>query len=71
MRVYARQGDTVDLLCYRHLGGTSALLERVLAANPGLAAHGPVLPEGTPVDLPDITATNTPPAVRPLINLWD
>lgn len=67
MQVRAMQGDTVDSLCWRHLGSSSAV-EAVLALNPGLAALGAILPNGTPVTLPDEA-----PAVRQanLIQLWD
>ncbi|WP_068634912.1 tail protein X [Thauera butanivorans] len=67
MQVRAMQGDTVDLLCWRHYGRTAGVTEQVLAANPGLAAHGPVLPLGTLVELPD---QPTPPVARRL-KLWD
>lgn len=70
MRVYARQGDTLDALCWRHLGRTAGLVERALELNPGLCEHGPVLPHGTAVDLPEITTTATA-ANRPLVQLWD
>ncbi|MBF0374307.1 MAG: tail protein X [Alphaproteobacteria bacterium] len=61
----ARQGDTVDLVAYRHYGDT-AMVEKILAANPGLATFGPVLPIGTPVLLPPWR-----PATRPTVRLWD
>lgn len=70
MRVQAQQYDTVDALCYRHLGSTRGLVERTLELNPGLATHGPFLPHGTPVDLPNITTTSAP-AQQALIQLWD
>ncbi|RPE74618.1 tail protein X [Vulcaniibacterium tengchongense] len=70
MRVYARQGDTLDLLCWRHLGHTAGVVEQALEMNPGLCEHGPVLPHGTPVDLPEITATASA-VTRPLVQLWD
>lgn len=67
MIVIAHQQDTVDSLCYRHLG-SSAAVEQVLLLNPGLAALGPELPMGTRVTLPDIS----PPAMQTtLIQLWD
>lgn len=68
MRVTAHQGDTVDLICHRHLGRTD-LVEAVLEANPGIAALGPVLPMGTPLDLPDAIATTAPS--KNIIRLWD
>lgn len=67
MQVRAIQGDTVDLLCQRHLGQTAAVTEQVLTANPGLAALGPILPNGTLVTLPDVAPEKT----TPLVQLWD
>lgn len=68
MIVTAQQGDTVDLICHRHLGRTAGVVELVLETNPGLAALGPVLPMGTPVILPD----TTPAATRTnLVQLWN
>lgn len=67
MQVRAHQGDSVDSLCWRHLG-SSAPVESVLEANPGLAALGPILPEGTLVTLPDSTPATS---IRATINLWD
>lgn len=64
------QGDTLDRVCWRVLGTTEGgVVEQAYALNPGLAALGPVLPEGTEVTLPD------PPAAAAValqtINLWD
>lgn len=69
MRVFARQGDTVDAICNRELGRTAGVTEAVLAANPGLSDLGAVLPHGTPVDLPE--PAQATPAIRSLIQLWD
>lgn len=66
-RVYALQGDTVDDICYRHYGRTLQVTESVLAANPGLADAGAVLPHGWPVDLPELPESSTGETV----NLWD
>lgn len=68
MRVTALQGDTVDLLVYRHFGRTVGLVEATLELNPGLADIGPILPLGTVVELPE------PPVdqpSKPLLQLWD
>jgi phage tail protein X len=65
----ARAGETVDEICWRVLGQTSAVTEQVLALNPGLAALGPKLPAGTEVILPDVAQAQ--PAVRETIQLWD
>lgn len=66
LTVRALQGDTVDLLCWRHLGRTGATTEATLAANPGLAAHGPHLPTGLQVVL-----VAPPPRTRAVVQLWD
>lgn len=68
MQVRTEAGDTVDGLCWRHLGSSSAV-EQVLLDNPGIAAHGPVLPAGLLITLPD--AAPTASTTRNLINLWD
>lgn len=68
MRVIAQQGDTVDALCFRHLGRTKSVVEATLEANPGLADYGPVLPHGLAVDLPD--PPNDQSTVQ-LVNLFD
>jgi phage tail protein X len=68
MRVFTHQGDTVDALCYRHYGRTQGLVEAVLEKNPGLADHGPVLPHGLQVDLPDAPTQQTNTT---LLQLWD
>jgi phage tail protein X len=67
MQVVAHQGDTLDLLCQRHLGRTAGVTEAALAMNPGLAAKGPVLPMGTEVTLPDAA----PAAETKIVQLWD
>jgi phage tail protein X len=67
-RVRTQQGDTVDLLCWRHFGRTQGLVEVVLEMNPGLADHGPVLPHGLVVEIPE--APEDKP-VTPLLKLWE
>jgi len=66
--VTAQQGDAVDLLCWRHYGRTREVTERVLDANPGLAARGVLLPFGLEVEMPDVPAAT---ADVPLVRLWD
>lgn len=68
--VRARQGDTLDLICWRELGTTAGgIVEAAFELNRGLADAGPVLAEGTPVVLPSAPAAAT--ATRPTVNLWD
>ncbi|MBT0961656.1 tail protein X [Aromatoleum toluclasticum] len=67
MQVRARQGDTLDLLCHRHLGATAGVTEQALALNPGLPALGAELPMGTAVQLPE--APDAP--VKTRTKLWD
>lgn len=68
MMVHAQQHDTVDSICWRHLGQTADVVEQVYELNPGLVNHGPVLPHGTPVVLPDtVSRTSTQQTVK----LWD
>ncbi|ASS57929.1 tail protein X [Rhizobium leguminosarum] len=64
----SRQGETVDLACWRYYGRTAGVMEAVLTANPGLAAKGPILPIGTVMTMPDAVA---PTSARQLVKLWD
>lgn len=66
LAVRARQNDTVDQLCWRHLGRTAGVVEATLAGNPGLASHGAHLPAGLEVKL-----VAPPAAPRQLVQLWD
>ncbi|MXO64839.1 tail protein X [Altericroceibacterium endophyticum] len=52
--VISHQGETLDLILWRHRGRTAGLVERTIALNPGLADHGPVLPAGAAITLPEI-----------------
>ncbi|MDO5609489.1 MAG: tail protein X [Pseudomonadota bacterium] len=69
MRVIAHQGDTLDALCWRHLGRTAGVVEATLEKNPNLVDLGAVLPHGTAVDLAE--PSSSAPARRALIQLWD
>lgn len=66
--VTTREGDTVDLLLWRHRGRTAGVTEETFALNPGLAAHGPLLPAGLTVILPAVAARET---TRETVQLWD
>ena len=62
--VRAGQGDTVDLIAWRHYGD-ERMATAILDTNPGLSALGTVLPIGTLVKLPPKT-----PAKKTAITLW-
>lgn len=67
MKLYAQQGDTVDSMCWRFYGHTASVVEKVYNANKSIADWGPVLPHGTPVDMPDIAEA----PVKESLRLWD
>ena len=67
MKTFALQGDTLDAIRVRSYGRPDGAAETVLAANPGLAELGVVLPHGTAVELPDV---QTAP-VAETVNLWE
>ncbi|RXJ70606.1 phage tail protein [Veronia nyctiphanis] len=66
MKIVTQDGDVLDALVWRHYGLLSGAVESVLAANPHLSQHGPVLPAGLNIELPMVT----PPASQGL-KLWD
>jgi phage tail protein X len=49
-------GDRVDSIAYKAYGASAGYTEAILAANPGLADYGPLLPAGLTVTLPDLAA---------------
>lgn len=61
-----KDGDVLDLICRTYYAGAPHSVEAVYAANPGLAAYGPVLPAGVLIDLPAAQAAQ-PTTIR----LWD
>lgn len=69
MQVAAMHRETLDELCWRSVGRTAGITEAALELNPGLAASGPQLAEGTIVTLPD--AVTAAPATRETVQLWD
>ncbi|WP_338910680.1 tail protein X [Mycetohabitans rhizoxinica] len=68
MKVISSQGDTLDVLCWRHYGRTDGTVEAAFLANPGLAELGVVLPLGTIIELPDASAIAS---TAPLVQLFD
>ncbi len=61
-------GDMLDAVCRLHYGPRPGAVEAVLAANPGLADRGPVLPAGVRIELPELAET---PASSGAVRLWD
>lgn len=67
MQLRSLQGDTLDLILFRHYGYTAGITEQVLNLNPGLATLGPIIPTGTLINMPAAPTQ----AEQPLIQLWD
>ncbi|NLY33943.1 MAG: phage tail protein [Alcaligenaceae bacterium] len=68
MIVIAQQNDTVDALCWRHLGTTQGVVEQAYELNRNLADQGPFLKHGTQVILPEPKSETK---VRKTVKLWD
>ena len=68
--IRARQGDTIDLICWLHYGREqfTGSVERVLDANRDLADAGLILPAGRLIVLPDPPQEKLPAGQ---IRLWD
>ena len=65
MQVRTLQHDTIDMVCWRHLGQTQGVVEATLQLNPGLAQRGPFLPAGL-----QVTLAPPQPAVKQMVQLW-
>lgn len=62
-------GDSVNLLLYRETGRSDDAAEEALwKLNPTLAEHGPVLPAGIWIGLPEL---DVKPAVVKAPTAWD
>lgn len=66
-QIRTQKNESVDALCWRHYGRTQGAVEAVLQANPGLARHGLLLPQGILVTMPVLSA----PPTKPMTTLWD
>jgi phage tail protein X len=61
-------GDTLEFVAWKHYGTQAGqVVERVLAANPGLADRGPLLPAGVLINLPELESVGVTEGVK----LWD
>lgn len=65
-QVTSKQGDTLDMICQRSFGYTSAITEDVMALNPHIK-NTAVLESGVTIVLPIAKPVQT----LPLIQLWD
>lgn len=63
-----KDGDVLDQLCAKHYGDAPWRIEDVLASNPGLALHGPVMRSGVLILLPVVEGAAE---ARATIRLWD
>lgn len=68
MQYRTKAGDLLDAICLAHYGAAAVSPETVLAANPGLAVKGPLLPAGLVIELPEIAETTA--ATDGAIRLW-
>ena len=66
-RYRTKDGDVLDAVCLAWYGRARGAVEAVLAANPGLAERGPVLPAGILIELPEL---NRMPVNDATIRLW-
>jgi phage tail protein X len=68
---YVVEGSVMldNLIWRRYRRQTPGLAEKTLALNPGLAAFGPFIPNGTVIMLPIEAPAKT--RVVPVIKLWD
>ena len=63
----SRDGEVIENIRWRFYGRKAGAVEAVLAANPGLAGQGPVLPAVAEIHLPDLTR---PLETIPTVKLW-
>jgi phage tail protein X len=71
MEYLTKQNDILDDVVFRFYGDTDGgIAERVLEANReiGLADHGPILPAGITINLPERV---TEQAAKTITKLWD
>ncbi|MBB5515754.1 phage tail protein X [Rubricella aquisinus] len=63
-----KEGDALDLICQREYGIAAGAVERVLEANPHIAATAHRLQAGIEITLPDLKVQTI--AGQP-VRLWD
>lgn len=65
----AAEGETVDQICRQYYGFSNGSVEEVYEANRGLADHGPFLPAGLVITLPDMQESEQEAEVNR--SVWD
>lgn len=68
MLVRAQQNDTLDLLCWRHLGTTAGVVEAALELNRNHGSEA-ILTHGQLIKLPELALQTAP--TTDMIHLWD
>jgi len=68
MKYRTKSGDVLDSICQHYYGQTQGIVEKVLEANPGLAALGAIYETGVMIHLPTLTQ---PEKQDSKIRLWD
>ncbi|MBD0392035.1 tail protein X [Wolbachia endosymbiont of Pentalonia nigronervosa] len=64
---WTKEGEMIDLICWRHYGATGGVVEVVLEANPGLAEYSGSLPSGLKIKLPIIKE----PLKKSVLKVWE
>ncbi|WP_264702496.1 tail protein X [Wolbachia endosymbiont (group A) of Volucella inflata] len=69
MTIYhlTKEGEMLDLICWKHYGFTDGVAELVLAENLGLAEYGSFLPAGLKIKLPVIQK----PMQKSKLKVWE
>lgn len=62
-----KEGEMLDLICWKHYGFTDGVVELVLAENLGLAEYGSLLPAGFKIKLPVIQK----PMQKSKLKVWE
>jgi len=62
-----KSGEMLDSICHQYYQGRPGATEKVLAANPGLAKLGPILPANILVFMPELAAA----VDNSKVSLWD
>ncbi|MFP3016302.1 MAG: tail protein X [Wolbachia sp.] len=63
---WSKEGEMIDLICWRHYGATRGVVEVVLEVNPGLAEYSGSLPSGLRIKLPLIKE----PLKKSVFKVW-